>query len=223
MTVNRSADVMNLHVGCRLGNSVTTRRRTRSCSSSPTRRVQDTIVEERWESAQPAERFADLYGNVCRRFELTPENAAFSYDATVRISPEPGGDAGRATTSSTASRSSRPSSCTGSCRAACASPTRSRTRPGSSSARLRAGRRARRRPCATGSTSNVAYGVASLPTTTVREIFARRGGMCRDFAHLGVTFCRALGIPARYVFGYMPDIGIPGPFPPMDFHAWFEV
>jgi transglutaminase-like putative cysteine protease len=47
--------------------------------------------------------------------------------------------------------------------------------------------------------------------------------MCRDFAHLGVTFCRALGIPARYVFGYMPDIGIPGPFPPMDFHAWFEV
>ena len=47
--------------------------------------------------------------------------------------------------------------------------------------------------------------------------------MCRDFAQLGVTFCRALGIPARYVFGYMPDIGIPGPFPPMDFHAWFEV
>ena len=37
------------------------------------------------------------------------------------------------------------------------------------------------------------------------------------------TFCRALGIPARYVFGYLPDIGIPGPFPPMDFHAWFEV
>ena len=35
--------------------------------------------------------------------------------------------------------------------------------------------------------------------------------MCRDFAHLGITFCRALGIPARYVFGYMPDIGIPGP------------
>ena len=47
--------------------------------------------------------------------------------------------------------------------------------------------------------------------------------MCRDFAHLGVAFCRALGIPARYVFGYLPDIGIPGPFPPMDFHAWFEV
>ena len=47
--------------------------------------------------------------------------------------------------------------------------------------------------------------------------------MCRDFAHLGVTFCRALGIPARYVSGYLPDIGIPGPYPTMDFHAWFEV
>ncbi len=61
---------------------------------------------------------------------------------------------------------------------------------------------------------NIAYGVKSLPTTTAFEIYDRRGGMCRDFAHLGVTFCRALGIPARYVFGYMPDIGIPGPFPP---------
>jgi transglutaminase-like putative cysteine protease len=57
----------------------------------------------------------------------------------------------------------------------------------------------------------------------VPEILERKGGMCRDFAHLGVGFCRAMGIPARYVCGYLPDIGIPGPFPPMDFHAWFEV
>ena len=70
---------------------------------------------------------------------------------------------------------------------------------------------------------NVEYGVASVPTTATVEVFERGGGMCRDFAHLGVTFCRALGIPARYVFGYMPDIGVPGPYPPMDFHAWFEV
>ena len=62
-----------------------------------------------------------------------------------------------------------------------------------------------------------------MPTTGTVEVFERRGGMCRDFAHLGVALCRALGIPARYVFGYMPDIGIPGPYPPMDFHAWFEV
>ena len=47
--------------------------------------------------------------------------------------------------------------------------------------------------------------------------------MCRDMAHLGVTFCRALGIPARYTCGYIPDINVEGPFPVMDFHAWFEV
>ena len=76
--------------------------------------------------------------------------------------------------------------------------------------------RARRRARARGHDwihENVEYGVASLPTTATVEIFERRGGMCRDFAHLGVTFCRALGIPARYSFGYMPDIGVPGPYP----------
>ena len=70
---------------------------------------------------------------------------------------------------------------------------------------------------------NIEYGVPSLPTTSTVEIFERRGGICRDMAHLGVTFCRALGIPARYTSGYLPDVGVEGPVPPMDFHAWFEV
>jgi transglutaminase-like putative cysteine protease len=47
--------------------------------------------------------------------------------------------------------------------------------------------------------------------------------VCRDLAHLAVTFCRALNIPARYVFGYLPDIGVPPPYTPMDFCAWMEV
>lgn len=48
-------------------------------------------------------------------------------------------------------------------------------------------------------------------------------GVCRDFTHLAVTFCRALNIPARYATGYLGDIGIP-PVPcPMDFSAWYEV
>ncbi|MCB1819836.1 MAG: transglutaminase family protein, partial [Gammaproteobacteria bacterium] len=47
-------------------------------------------------------------------------------------------------------------------------------------------------------------------------------GVCRDFAHLAVTLCRCMNIPARYVTGYLGDIGIP-PVPyPMDFSAWFE-
>ena len=47
--------------------------------------------------------------------------------------------------------------------------------------------------------------------------------MCRDFTHLAVSLCRALNIPARYVFGYLPEIEVPKRNLPMDFAAWMEV
>jgi transglutaminase-like putative cysteine protease len=50
----------------------------------------------------------------------------------------------------------------------------------------------------------------------------QRSGVCRDFAHLGLTLCRCMGIPARYCTGYMGDIGIPPEPSPMDFSGWFE-
>ena len=51
--------------------------------------------------------------------------------------------------------------------------------------------------------ANVDYQIgSSQPTTTARDVFVQRVGVCRDFAHLGVTFCRALNIPARLVVGY---------------------
>jgi transglutaminase-like putative cysteine protease len=62
----------------------------------------------------------------------------------------------------------------------------------------------------------------STPTTTSCDTYERGEGVCRDFAHLGLTFCRSLNVPARYVFGYLPDIGVPTPDEPMDFCAWFE-
>jgi len=55
------------------------------------------------------------------------------------------------------------------------------------------------------------------------EGFNERTGVCRDFAHLAVTLCRAMNIPARYTTGYLGDIGIPPVRSPMDFSAWFEV
>jgi transglutaminase-like putative cysteine protease len=65
---------------------------------------------------------------------------------------------------------------------------------------------------------------ASNPWTTAADAYRARQGVCRDFAHLAITFCRALNVPARYVFGYIPDIDIPaGPAETMDFAAWFEV
>jgi len=60
------------------------------------------------------------------------------------------------------------------------------------------------------------------PTKTAWEAFNERNGVCRDFAHLGITFCRAMNIPARYCTGYLGDIGIPPVPDPMDFAGWFE-
>ncbi len=68
----------------------------------------------------------------------------------------------------------------------------------------------------------VAYSSGSNSSTTALEAYQARRAVCRDFAHMGISFCRALNIPARYVSGYLPDIGVPLT-PPMDFHAWFEV
>jgi transglutaminase-like putative cysteine protease len=64
---------------------------------------------------------------------------------------------------------------------------------------------------------------ASNPWTTAVDAYRAGQGVCRDFAHLAITFCRALNIPARYVFGYIPEIDVPLPAEPMDFAAWFEV
>jgi transglutaminase-like putative cysteine protease len=63
---------------------------------------------------------------------------------------------------------------------------------------------------------------ASTTATTARDIYASRTGVCRDFALLAVAFCRALNIPARYGFGYLPDVDVEPPDVPMDFHSWFE-
>jgi transglutaminase-like putative cysteine protease len=58
---------------------------------------------------------------------------------------------------------------------------------------------------------------------TALEAFRERVGVCRDFAHLAITLCRCLNIPARYATGYLGDIGVPPSPDPMDFSAWFEV
>jgi len=60
------------------------------------------------------------------------------------------------------------------------------------------------------------------PTKTAREAFDERNGVCRDYAHLAITFCRCMNIPARYCTGYLGDIGVPPVDAPMDFAGWFE-
>jgi transglutaminase-like putative cysteine protease len=58
---------------------------------------------------------------------------------------------------------------------------------------------------------------------TALEVYRERVGVCRDYMHLAITFCRCLNMPARYCTGYLGDIGVPLADSPMDFSAWFEV
>ncbi|MER8500430.1 transglutaminase family protein [Mesorhizobium sp. M0904] len=66
------------------------------------------------------------------------------------------------------------------------------------------------------------YGYARS-TRTAAQAHEERVGVCRDFAHLAITLCRCMNIPARYVNGYLGDIGVPADPAPMDFSAWMEV
>ncbi len=213
-------DPMDLHVGCEIGYRADEEAHAVALVE-PHSSLESAIVDQRWVPEPPRMRFRDLYGNSCRRIDLGPGNSAFAYHATVRVSAQPEAVPGPGDVqhwvedlSSDLLHWLLPSRlCESDLFAECAWDLFGGTPRGAE--RLAA--------ICDWIHANVEYGVPSVPSTTVGEIFERRGGMCRDFAHLGVTFCRALGIPARYVSGYLPDIGIPGPYPTMDFHAWFEV
>ncbi len=70
---------------------------------------------------------------------------------------------------------------------------------------------------------HIAFGYEhARPTKTAWEVFNERTGVCRDFAHLAIAFCRCMNIPARYCTGYLGDIGVPPVDFPMDFSGWFE-
>jgi transglutaminase-like putative cysteine protease len=66
------------------------------------------------------------------------------------------------------------------------------------------------------------YG-SSTPRSTATDVNTTRLGVCRDFTHLAISLCRALNIPARYVFGYLPELDVTPTPAPMDFAAWMEV
>jgi transglutaminase-like putative cysteine protease len=72
--------------------------------------------------------------------------------------------------------------------------------------------------------NHIAFGYHhARATKTAWEAFQEGVGVCRDYAHLAVTFCRCMNIPARYCTGYLGDMGTEPPYGVMDFAAWFEV
>lgn len=213
---------MQVRIGCRFRHEATSPTPA-VVLAEPHSELSQRVAEERWsgEPDLPASTYVDLYGNRCRRLELPDGASTVSYDAVVEVDAEPEPTPGPEDTQHRIedlpdhllhwllpSRYAESDVLNGA-----AWELFGDTAPGAE----------RVLAITSWIHENIEYGVRSLPTTSTVEIFERRGGICRDMAHLGVTFSRALGIPARYASGYLPDIGIAGPFPPMDFHAWFEV
>ena len=83
------------------------------------------------------------------------------------------------------------------------------------------GRASRRSATTSTATSPSATSMRVRPRRRARRS-TKRNGVCRDYAHLAITFCRCMNIPARYCTGYLGDIGIPPVDAPMDFAGWFE-
>ena len=180
------------------------------------------LLRERWEIEPevPVHEFRDLYGNTCRRFTMPGGACHVRYDALAEVPDaldpyHP--DAAQLPVEELPDETllyTMPSRyCLSDLLSDVAWDLFGDTRPGW----------ARVQAVCDWVHENVRfqYGT-STPLTTALDIYEKRVGVCRDFTHLGVAFCRALNIPARYAFGYLPDIGVPPAEDPMDFCAWFE-
>jgi transglutaminase-like putative cysteine protease len=180
-------------------------------------------LHERWDTEPfvPFHDYADIYGNVCRRLTLPAGRFTLRYDAIVEASAEldpyepnaiehdPGDLPDEALVYTLPSRF-----CLSDVVFPRAMELFGNVKPGWS----------RVQAICDFVHNHIAFGYGSSgPMTTAIDVLDSGAGVCRDYAHLAITFCRALNIPARYSFGYMPDIDIPPPYSPMDFCAWFEV
>jgi transglutaminase-like putative cysteine protease len=180
-------------------------------------------VIETWSSepSVPTDEYGDLYGNPVKRLVMPPGPLVLKYDAVVEVPDEPDPDAssvGQAPVEQIPGELlhfTLPSRyCLSDQLMGMAWELFGQTEPGG--ARVQA-------VCDwVHDHIQFQYG-ASNPLTTAVDVLESRKGVCRDLTHLAVSFCRALNIPARYVFGYLPDLYVPVNDDPMDFAAWMEV
>jgi transglutaminase-like putative cysteine protease len=181
------------------------------------------LVTETWtiQPPVPVDEYADIYGNPVKRLVMPEGELVLTYDALVVVPDEPDPDALAADQSPVDEvpggllHFTLPSRyCLSDQLMGTAWELFGQSEPG--------GRRVQAICDWVHDNIQFQYG-ASNPLTTALDVFQNRKGVCRDLAHLAITFCRALNIPARYVFGYLPDIYVPVNPDPMDFAAWMEV
>jgi transglutaminase-like putative cysteine protease len=180
-----------------------------------------SVVEEEWRTPAPASWYLDAYGNLCDRLTLPEGSSTLRYDAFAEVTPEYDAADPSATVSRIEDLPDQaflyllPSRyCWPEVLRDVAWELFGSTPAGWDRVQAVSG----------WIHENIAYvAEGSTSSTTALDTFETRAGVCRDFTQLGVTFCRALNIPARYVAGYLPDIGVDPPYPPMDFSSWSEV
>lgn len=185
--------------------------------------VDQTLIREEWKCTPPLalRRYRDIYGNICQRVLLPTGEHILHYDALVDVSDswdEVDSDAPQMPVEDLPDEVLLYTLPSRFCLSDVLSDTAwqlfGQTKPGWE--RVQA-------ICDwVHTTIRFQYGSSTSLTTAV-DVYEQKVGVCRDFTHLAVTFCRALNIPTRYVFGYLPDIGVPPPDSPMDFCAWMEV
>ena len=181
------------------------------------------ITREHWETRPPLafHDFFDLYGNQGRRLTIPPGRFAMRYDADVAVSPDPAPSDERAHQHPVDELPDDVLLYTLASRFCLSDEL-------VDEAWQRFGSGPPGWPCVQAvcdwvhTNVHFDYG-ATHPQKTALDVLRTRTGVCRDFAHLAIAFCRALSIPARYVFGYLPDIDVPLADTPMDFCAWIEV
>ena len=178
------------------------------------------IVSQIWEPPAPTRTYLDAYGNVCDRVTLRPGRSVMRYDATVEVSRNPDEVNEGAVA---VALDDLPDEAF-----AYLLPSRfcwpdmlhdpawelfEPVEPGWP----------RVQAVCDWVHDHVRYEVgASTAVTTAYDVWESRTGVCRDLTQLGITLCRALNVPARYISGYLPDIAVIPPDLPMDFCSWFE-
>jgi transglutaminase-like putative cysteine protease len=168
----------------------------------------------------PIRRYQDSFGNVCRRMDLSPGPASIHFEAEVLTDARPDPVVPEAIQHPVTELPDDVLQFTLASRY-CQSDLLANT-----AWRLFGdvqGGWARAQAVTQWVNANISWVAGSSHTSTsATDVYLRREGVCRDYAQLAISFLRALNIPARYCFGYLPDIGVQASGEPMDFAAWLE-
>jgi transglutaminase-like putative cysteine protease len=178
-------------------------------------------VSETWEPPAPCRTYNDAYGNTCDRLTLPMGHSALRYDAIVEVTSD--FDDAEKSAASVAIEDLPDEAFVYLLPSRFCWPEKLRDAAWELFDSADPGW-ARVQAVCDWVHDHVHYEVgASSATTTAYDVWKTRTGVCRDLTQLGITLCRALNVPARYVAGYLPDSAADPVEVPMDFSSWFEV